>query len=324
LIELLQHAGFATRGYDKGGPSTFPITTVLVGWDGRPQEFGAQLALGEIDIAIGGDDWILERRLEFRYEYRQEIELKKVLSLERGSVRIVVIANGSVRSCEAWLSELLRAKPLVTMVSEMPYIALDWFQRKCGQLGFGKSHAEFSVQKFKTPPRIAKGIVIYETWGKTEAKVKHGAVDFGLEITQTGGAIANYGLHIVDEVMTSEAGIWVSPALKKDTAKHDLARMFLLNLYGSIFAANKVLLVFNSPKADTQRLMEYLRANRLFGDEPTVKEGANYSEFTIKLDVADKTLPIARARYELAKLGATHIETIPLESSIPGLAVLDF
>jgi len=33
LIELLRHAGFPARGYDKGGPSTFPITPFLVGWD---------------------------------------------------------------------------------------------------------------------------------------------------------------------------------------------------------------------------------------------------------------------------------------------------
>ena len=37
-----------------------------------------------------------------------------------------------------------------------------------------------------------------------------------------------------------------------------------------------------------------------------------------------KTLPIARVRYELAKLGATHLETIPLDSSIPGLDAIDF
>ncbi|MCL4695210.1 MAG: hypothetical protein KJ060_22195, partial [Candidatus Hydrogenedentes bacterium] len=193
LIELLKNAGFPTRGYDKGGPSTFPVTSFLVGWDGRPQEFGSQLAVGEVDLAIGGDDWVRERMLEFKYEYHQTIELKKVLSLERGSVRIVIIANSITGSCDEWLKGLLSKKKLVSMVSEMPYIALEWFQSKAKALGFGESHRQFSVQKFKTPPRIDSGIVIYETWGKTEAKVTNGSVDFGLEITQTGSAIANYG-----------------------------------------------------------------------------------------------------------------------------------
>jgi ATP phosphoribosyltransferase len=324
LIELLKNAGFPTRGYDKGGPSTFPVTSFLVGWDGRPQEFGAQLAVGEVDVAIGGDDWIRERVLEFKYEYGEAIELKKVLSLARGTVRIVVIAGGVTESCDAWLKGLLAKKKRVTMVSEMPYIALEWFQAKAKSLGFGDSHRSFSVQKFKTPPRIDSGIVIYETWGKTEAKVTKGAVDFGLEITQTGSAIANYGLTIVDEVMASEAGIWVNPSLRDIPAKYDLARMFILNLYGSIFAENKVLLLFNGRTDDVPQLMEYLKKNRLFGDEPTIKEGLNFTEFTIKLDTMNQVLPLARARYELAKLGATHLETIPLDSSIPGLDVIDF
>jgi ATP phosphoribosyltransferase len=324
LIELLKNAGFPTRGYDKGGPSSFPVTSFLVGWDGRPQEFGSQLAVGEVDLAIGGDDWVRERMLEFKYEYKQTIELKKVLSLERGTVRIVIIANAITESCDGWLKDLLAKKKVVTMVSEMPYIALEWFQTKTKALGFGESHSEFSVQKFKTPPRVDSGIVIYETWGKTEAKVTNGSVDFGLEITQSGSAIANYGLQILDEIMPSEAGIWINPAIRDNPAKYDLARMFVLNLYGSIFAENKVLLVFNGRTDDVPKLMAYLRDNRLFGDEPTIKEGTNFTEFTIKLDTTNKTLPLAKARYELAKLGATHLETIPLDSSIPGLDVLDF
>ena len=326
LIELLRHAGFPTKGYDKGGPSTFPITGFLVGWDGRPQEFGSQLALGEIDIAIGGDDWIRERTLEFKYEFGASIELVKVLSLSRGEVRIVIISKPLAAnvSCDDWLRGLLAAKPLVTMVSEMPYMALEWFREKTRKLGFAESHRESSVQKFKTPPRINAGIVIYETWGKTEAKVLHDSVDFGLEITQTGSAIQNYGLQIVDEIMRSETGIWARPELKGQPRKYELAKMFLLNLYGSIFAEDKVLVSFNARKADVPRLIEYLDANRLFADEPTMNEGVNFTEFSIQLEVGSKTLPLAQVRYELAKRGATGIETIPLESSIPGLHVVDF
>ena len=180
LINLLKHAGFPTKGYDKGGPSTFPINAMLVGWDGRPQEFGSQLALGEIDIAIAGDDWIRERILEYKYEYKQDIKLKKVLSLERGGVRIVAVNRPDETtglSVDAWLSRLFSSKPLVSMVSEMPYLALDWLQGKAKALGFGESHQAYSVQKYRTPSRIDAGILIYEAWGKTEAKVVSGSVD---------------------------------------------------------------------------------------------------------------------------------------------------
>ncbi|GMW02967.1 MAG: hypothetical protein AMXMBFR84_41030 [Candidatus Hydrogenedentota bacterium] len=326
LIQLLENAGFPTKGYDKGGPSTFPLTSFLMGWDGRPQEWGAQLALGEVDIAIGGDDWMRERTLEFQYEYDREIDLVKVLPLGRGNVRIVIIGReeDAAKPCDEWLSQLLAHKPLVTMVSELPYLAVDWFDKKIAALGFKESHGEYSVQKFKTPARIESGLVVYETWGKTEAKVKNGSVDFGVEITQSGSAIANYGLKILETIMDSEAGIWANPKLKQNPAKYDLARMFMLNLYGSIFAEDKVLLLFNARKEFVPALKEYLANNRLFGDEPTMNEGINFTEFSVKLDCLNKTLPLAKARFELAKLGATHLETIPLESSIPGLDVIDF
>lgn len=326
LISLLKHAGFPTKGYDKGGPSSFPINAMLVGWDGRPQEFGSQLALGEIDIAIAGDDWIRERVLEYKYEYRQDIELKKVLSLERGGVRIVAVNRpdeGALLSEDAWLTRLFSSAPLVKMVSEMPYLALEWLRGKAQALGFGDSHSAYSVQKYHTPPRIASGILIYEAWGKTEAKIVNGSVDLGLEITQTGSAIKNYGLNILADLMNSETGIWANPNLRDNPAKYDLARMFLLNLYGSIFAEDKVLLLFNVKKDGVARVSEYLQANHLFADEPTVHEGQKFTEFSVAMNTSDKKLPLARVRYELAKLGATHLETIPLDSSIPGLEVVD-
>ena len=54
LDQFLKDSGFLTSGYETGGPSKFTTTPFLYGWDGRPQDFGAQLAIGELDVAIGG------------------------------------------------------------------------------------------------------------------------------------------------------------------------------------------------------------------------------------------------------------------------------
>lgn len=324
LINLLNDAGFASKGYDSGGPTSFPYTSFLVGWDGRPQEFSAQLALGEIDIAIGGQDWMRERQLEFKYEHGADIDVARVISLDRGTVRIVIINNDEKkRDADVWLKELLAAKPLVTMVSEMPYLALEWFHEKCKAIDCD-THEKWAVQKFKTPPRIDSGIVIYETWGKTEAKVRNNSVDFGLEITQSGSAIRNYGLHIADVVMHSDACVWASEAIKDDPEKYELAKMFLLNLYGAVFAEHKVMVLFNARKDTIASVIDYLRENNLFADEPTMNEGTNYVECSIQLEMKSSELPLAQVRYDLAKRGATSIETIPLESSIPGIDAIDF
>ena len=100
--------------------------------------------------------------------------------------------------------------------------------------------------------------------------------------------------------------------------------MVLLNLYGSIYAEDKVLVFFNAPREDEKKFLDYLKKHHLYGTEPTMNAGEKYIEFSIELKTHDPALPIARVRYELAKIGATAIETIPLESSIPGIGAIDF
>lgn len=324
LMQLLEAAGFRTKGYDAGGPTSFPGITFLYGWDGRPQEFGSQLGIGEIDVAIGGDDWIQERLLELEIEYGVRVRLEKVLSLKRGGVRIVGIvkAEEDGESTAEYLRRLLQKKQLVTVVAEMPYLALDWMRRELGALGRQDLANAWSVQKYKTPPRIEKGILIYETWGKTESKVKNGGADLGLEITQSGSAIRNYGLKILATILESESGIWINPAIRADKGKSTLLDMFLLNLYGTLNAEGKVLVVFNVPNPLTDKVEEYLKVNSLYADEPTRTVGKDFTVYSIQVDTENPRFPLARVRYELAALGARSIDTMPLASSIPGISVL--
>jgi ATP phosphoribosyltransferase len=205
----------------------------------------------------------------------------------------------------------------------MPYLALEWITRRLREAGVGHAFAEFSVQKYTTPSKIERGVLIYETWGKTEAKVKNGGADLGLEITQSGSAIKNYGLKIIDEVMESGTSIWVNPGIRADETKLGLLRMFLLNLHGAINAENKVLLLFNVPVERAQEVEAYLIANNLFADEPSRISGKAYTEYSIEVDAASGKLPLARIRYELAVMGARGIDTIPLTSSIPAVGAIE-
>ncbi len=326
LIKFLEDSGFKTSGYEKGGPSSFSTVNFLFGWDGRPQEFGAQLGIGELDVAIAGDDWIHERILELKFEYNTDIAPKKVQTLKRGGVRIVGIVNNNndFNSTEVFLKDLCSRKKLITVVSEMPYLALDWIQSVLKKIGLYEKFTRFSVQKYKTPSKIESGILIYETWGKTEAKIKNGGADIGLEITQTGSAICNYSLKIIDTIMESESGVWINPNIKNDENKVDLLRMFLLNLLGTLNAENKVMIMFNIKKELADIIHAYLDEHNLFADEPTITKGEEYYEYSIQVDISDEKTPIARIRYMLAKLGARNIDTIPINSSIPGMNVINF
>ena len=324
LVQFLKDSGFWTTGYEVGGPSKFTTTPFLYGWDGRPQEFGAQLAIGELDVAIGGDDWIKERVLELKFEYNTDVHLEKVLPLKRGQVKLVGIVDGChpADSIDEFLNIMTASQDRIRVVSEMPYLAINWLQDELKKLNLFELYSAFSVQKYKTPPKIEKGIVIYETWGKTEAKLKNNGADIGLEITQTGSAIRNYGLKIISTIMESEAGIWINPHVKRDAQKLELLRMLLLNLYGTINAEKKVLLLFNVANEKTKQVEIYLDQNNLYGDEPTVNRGGTFTEYNIQVESDNLDLPLSKIRYDLAKLDAKNIDTIPIQSSIPSLDVI--
>ncbi len=326
LVELMEIAGFKTSGYESGGPSKFNSINYLFGWDGRPQEFGSQLGINELDVAIAGDDWIYERKLELQYEYNTRIELEKVLSLKRGYVNIVGIIDkeNNYSDIQSFLKNICNEKSVITIVSEMPYITLNWVHEILKDIGEFNRFAEFSVQKYKTPPKVKQGVIVYETWGKTEAKVKNKGADIGVEITQTGSAINNYGLKIIDTVMDSETGIWINPALKKNSYKIDLLKMLLLNLYGVVNAENKVMILFNVSNEHVAEIEKYLRNNNLFADEPTMNVGKTFTEFSIQVDITNPDIPLAKIRYELARRKAVSINTIPIDSSIPSIDVLGF
>ena len=323
LVNLLINSGFNVEGYAQGGPSKFTSVNYLFGWDGRPQEFGSQLEINEIDVAIAGDDWIRERILEMKLEYGKEVYLERVLALNRGGVRLVgIVVDNEFDTIEDYLKNLCAQKKIITVVSEIPYLALDWLRGKLDAIGELQRFNSFSVQNYKTPPKIESGIVIYETWGKTEAKIKNGGADIGLEITQSGSAIKNYGLKIIDIVMKSQTSIWINPEVRKDDVKRELLQMFLLNLYGSLNAENKMMVMFNVSNKDVKEIDRYLCEKNLFADEPTVSVGKEFTVYNIQVDAANIEEPLAKVRYELAKLGATSINTIPVQSSIPSLKVI--
>lgn len=325
LIQLLKHAGFTSKGYETGGPTEFSSMNFLFGWDGRPQEFGSQLGIDELDVAIAGCDWIHERILELKLEYNTDIEIEEVLSLNRGGVRIVGIASQeSENSVTEILERLCKTKSIITVVAEMPYLALNWIQTKLKEIGKLEEFSAFSVQKYKTPPKIDKGVVIYETWGKTEAKVKNSGADLGIEITQSGSAIRNYRLKIIDEIMVSHTGIFISPKLKTDKKKSKLLKMFLLNIYGSVNAENKVMILFNIPNNSIPEIEKFLKENNLYADEPTISYGKTHAQFSIQVDTKQHKLPLAQIRFELAMRNAVNIDTLPINSSIPSINVLGF
>jgi len=98
--------------------------------------------------------------------------------------------------------------------------------------------------------------------------------------------------------------------------------MFLLNLYGSINAENKMMVMFNVANDHVNAVDCYLREKNLFADEPTISVGKNFTVYNVQIDAGNISEPLAKVRYELAKRGATSINTLPVQSSIPSIKVI--
>jgi hypothetical protein len=96
--------------------------------------------------------------------------------------------------------------------------------------------------------------------------------------------------------------------------------MFLLNVYGATHAENKVALV-QRPRT------RFGRGRALPLDEQPLRRRAHDeqgqgTEYNIQVDADDAEKPVAMVRFELARLGARSINTIPITSSIPGIKVI--
>ena len=81
--------------------------------------------------------------------------------------------------------------------------------------------------------------------------------------------------------------------------------------------------MFNIANEKANSIDIYLREKKLFADEPTVSVGNNFTVYNVQIDAGNINEPLAKIRYELAKRGATSINTLPVQSSIPGIKTVD-
>ena len=115
--------------------------------------------------------------------------------------------------------------------------------------------------------------------------------------------------------MTSECSLYV-PSEEDDPWKMQKAERIKMMLSGVLQAKGKDLVVFNVANGNLQGVLEYIRDNRLYANEETVKQGPRTSEITLELSTTDRQKPLIDILGDLKDLGATAIEGIPLSYSI--------
>lgn len=181
--QFLKRAGLALQGYSEEVASRRPSADL--DWLGikviRPQDMPLQVANGNFDLAITGEDWLREHLYRF-----PSSPVKKLFALGFGTVKIVAAVSQEMPVADIdGLRSLVQSRssnfaPL-KVASEYINIA-DKYLR------------DNHINPYKLIP----------TWGASEAFLPEDA-DMLIDNTQTGKTLKQHKLKIIDELFQSSA-----------------------------------------------------------------------------------------------------------------------
>ncbi len=177
-VELLNKAGINIDDY----PSATGNRRPSIGLDGvrvkviRPQDMPLQVANGNFDLAVTGNDWLREHLYQF-----PSSPARKLLDLGSGRVRMVAVVSQELavdNAVDLRKLSLERSTPL-RIASEYVHIA----------------------DKYARDNHLGRYQII-PTWGATESFLPEDA-DLLIENTETGRTIARHNLKIIGTIFES-------------------------------------------------------------------------------------------------------------------------
>ncbi len=146
------------------------------------------------------------------------------------------------------------------------------------------------------------------SWGATEVKAR--LVNGIVELTETGSSIRANNLRIVDTIMTSTTRFIANKAAWKDAFKKQKIEDIAVLLNAVIDARSKVGLKMNVRRADLQKVLSILPAEK----SPTISSLADdkFVAVEVILEAKDERVIVT----ELKRNGASGIITYPLNKVI--------
>jgi ATP phosphoribosyltransferase len=178
--ELLNKARLEVQGYSEDKLSRRPVFNLdwIKAKVIRPQDMPLQVANGNFDLAITGQDWLFDHLCRF-----PSSPVEELLALGFGQVRVVAVTSHDFHLAD--IGQLKRAQDSratpIRVASEYINIA-DKYLR------------DNHVSRYQLIP----------TWGASEAFLPEDA-DLLIENTQTGKTLARHNLRIVDTILQSTA-----------------------------------------------------------------------------------------------------------------------
>lgn len=179
-LSLLNRAGIQIDDYPSATGNRRPnihldgVTTKVI----RPQDMPLQVANGNFDLAITGQDWVAEHLFQF-----PSSPVKSLLDLGFGKVKVVAVVSQELPVANIQGLRQLSAGWMTPLRVASEYIQIADKYARDNHLGHYR---------------------IVPTWGATESFLPDDA-DLLIENTQTGRTIARHNLKIIDTIFESTA-----------------------------------------------------------------------------------------------------------------------
>jgi len=275
--KLFVDAGYEVKGYEPGRESNEIIIAndqEIKAFLSRPQSAPVELNRGMLDIAIIGEDWVMEESVNFK-----ESSIKKIGDLDYGQTRLVVAVPNEdpyESLTDFFLKNKDREKPILCF-TEYPNLTREHFMSNQGYKSvFGESVPLVQVRGLSDGNN--NQVQIINSDGATEVYIAKGA-DLIVDNTQTGSSLKKAGLRILETIMESSAGLYAGPSCIEKKA--DKAKIIFEQLFGAIKARKYFDVKFNISNQNVEGVKEFLLSNDFCSDEPTVVKGTSFSQVNV-------------------------------------------
>jgi ATP phosphoribosyltransferase len=274
--QLLIDSGYEISGYEPGEESDKKLKVLndpeIEAYLVRPQSAPVELNKGFLDIAIVGDDWVIEESIA-----NSRNNIFKIGDLKYGKTRIVAATpnDDPHKSLNDFFNKV-RKKPILCF-TEYINITRDYIL---------KNEAYISNYGTKSPVIQIRGLIegenemvqIISSDGVTEGYIAKGA-DIIVDNSQSGKTLKDYGLKEIEEIIRSSAGLYGGPTCKRWKKKK--AEDIFQQLYGAVIAKKYFDVKFNITNDNIETIRNYLISEELCADEPTIIKGKKYSQVNI-------------------------------------------
>ncbi len=238
----------------------------------RPQSAPLELSRGLLDIAIVGDDWIIEETSSGK-----DVGIIKIGDLGYGQTRLVVAipSNSPYKSLTDFFIKS-REKPVLCFTEYVNITRKKFMENEGYKRRFGKKSPLIQIRGLTNGENDL--VQIINSDGVTEGYITKGA-DIVVDNSQSGKTLKEYGLIELEQIMESSVGLYAGPTCIE--WKETKAGEIFEQLRGAVIGKKYSYVMFNIPNKDLEDLKFYLTSEGLCFDEPTVIRGNAYASVHI-------------------------------------------